>query len=448
VWPFRRKAASDGSRQAVASAVSRRSYDNPWSGVWSKYIPLKVDYDVYDAIREGIPFIDAGLRKFARYCSGFKPQCDNETTQAALDAWMREVGFLDTSLIRGFHKFSYAYINHMLQYGRAAAEIVLSQSGRELSYLTIVPPRKLRITRRDGRMVLGQANASGDVDVFPRQDLFVFAPLNVEGDNPQGTSLLRSLPFVSNIAIIMENATRQKWQRHGAPAFHIAITVPPDIQTEKAQNLLEAAVSDYQSAWHKAMEARWENQGIIDFFTGFQGDIEVNPIGAQVQELEFRETFRAIQEQIVSSLELAPFMLGLQWSTTERLSQQQADAIISMINYVRMELESPFMQIVDWWQRLTGARGEIRPDWEPVSLQDMVETARAELMEAQAGKIRRLNLAFDWANGFIDGEQAAELLGYREPVAVGDQPVIIGQPGAMAVQAQHTAERLWERYPS
>jgi hypothetical protein len=82
-------------------------------------------------------------------------------------------------------------------------------------------------------------------------------------------------------------------------------------------------------------------------------------------------------------------MLGLSWSSTERMSAQQADLLTSEITAIRRSLEPVLLRVAELWLRLHGFDDGVELEWEDINLQDMVEQARAGLYAAQAEQIRR-----------------------------------------------------------
>lgn len=63
-------------------------------------------------------------------------------------------------------------------------------------------------------------------------------------------------------------------------------------------------------------------------------------IGADNQIIDTQVPVRQMLEQIVAKLGLPPFILGLSWSTTERMSQQQAEILASELESYRELLNS------------------------------------------------------------------------------------------------------------
>ena len=98
-----------------------------------------------------------------------------------------------------------------------------------------------------------------------------------------------------------------------------------------------------------------------------------------------------IVEQLVARLGLPPFMLGLAWSTTERMATQQAEALISEIEDLRKTLEPVVCKLIDTWLAIRGlATHGKRPyelAWSDVVLHDAVSRAQARLLQARAQEI-------------------------------------------------------------
>ena len=82
-------------------------------------------------------------------------------------------------------------------------------------------------------------------------------------------------------------------------------------------------------------------------------------------------------------------MLGLSWSSTERMSAQQADVLTSEIDAYSRILTPVVERICRTYLLLEGTPSQVEVEWDDAMLQDNVELARAELYAAQAEKIRK-----------------------------------------------------------
>ena len=119
------------------------------------------------------------------------------------------------------------------------------------------------------------------------------------------------------------------------------------------------------------------------------GDVEVKVIGADNQILDSEVPVRQMLEQLIARTGIPPFLLGLSWSSTERMSAQQADLLTSEITAIRRGVEPMLQKVGSLWLRIHGIPGEVEIDWEDINLQDLVEEAKAELYQAQTEQIRR-----------------------------------------------------------
>ena len=126
-------------------------------------------------------------------------------------------------------------------------------------------------------------------------------------------------------------------------------------------------------------------------------------IGGDAPILDSQVPVRQVLEQIVAKTSIPPFMLGLNWNSTERMSAQQADMLTTEITAIRRTLTPVVEQICRMWLRMQGETAAFRVDWEDINLQDEVEEAKAELYREQARKLRIEN---DAAEGKIEDRAA------------------------------------------
>lgn len=137
--------------------------------------------------------------------------------------------------------------------------------------------------------------------------------------------------------------------------------------------------------WSAAMEAGRDGR-VRDFVA--VGDVDIKVIGADNQVLDSEVPVRQILEQLVARTGIPPFLLGLSWSSTERMSTQQADMMTSELTAIRRGLEPVVERICELWLALHGYDRRVAVDWEDINLQDLVEEARAELYREQAEELR------------------------------------------------------------
>ena len=90
---------------------------------------------------------------------------------------------------------------------------------------------------------------------------------------------------------------------------------------------------------------------------------------------------------MISKLSIPPFVLGLNWNTSERMSSQQADILTSELEYYRRLLTPALEDICSAFLRLSGCAGRPTIEWDNINLQDEEALARSRLYNAQAEQI-------------------------------------------------------------
>ena len=137
--------------------------------------------------------------------------------------------------------------------------------------------------------------------------------------------------------------------------------------------------------WGRAME-EGKNGTVRDFVA--VGDVEIKVIGGEAPILDSEVPVRQILEQLVAKNGLPPFLLGLNWSTTERMSTQQADLLTSELWALRRMVEPAMEKICRTFLALEGLDDRVELIWDDISLQDIIQEAQADLYRAQAEKQR------------------------------------------------------------
>ena len=136
--------------------------------------------------------------------------------------------------------------------------------------------------------------------------------------------------------------------------------------------------------WSEGMAAS-KNGSVRDFVA--VGDVGIKVIGADSPILDTEIPVRKILEQLISKLSIPPFLLGLNWSSTERMSSQQADILTSELEYYRRQITPVIAEIARRFLKQCGSFGEVYVEWDNISLQDETELAKARLYNAQAKEI-------------------------------------------------------------
>lgn len=368
---------------AAGTAVQLRSGGRHPFGLLDGYVPLRSgEYALYRSIREAVPIVDAAILKLIRLAGGVVVECGDPKAQAGLEQFLRTV---DTGRgQRGIQSFLDMYLDSMLTCGRAVGELVLGKGRREVAALLCGNVADIEVREGETPMdfQLCARGENGEVKALPCQELLLFTPFQPETDSPYGVSLLRSMPFLAEILLKIYQAEGMNWERMGNVRFAVVYKPGEDsLDRSRAKERSEQIARE----WSAAMQAG-KNGNVRDFVA--VGDVDIKVIGADNQVLDSQVPVRQILEQLIARTGIPPFLLGLSWSSTERMSAQQADMMTSELTAIRRSLEPVVERVCELWLRVHGYSGGVSVDWQDINLQDQVEEARAELYREQVRRMK------------------------------------------------------------
>ena len=364
---------------AAGAAQLREAHRHPFA-VLDGYVPLRNgELQLYRAIREAIPVVDAAIAKLVRLCGGVRVECRDKTAQAGLEQFLRTVPTGRGQ--QGIQSFLDCYLDSMLTCGRAVGEIVPDRNGRDIAAVLCGNVSRIEIKEGDTPLdfALCARGSDGTVRPLPRQELLLFTPFQPETDAPYGVSLLRSMPFLAEILLKIYQTIGINWERVGNVRFAVVCKGEND-------GMAEERCRRMAREWSAAMQSGREG-ALRDFVAA--GDVEIKVIGADNQILDSEVPVRQILEQLVARTGIPPFLLGLSWSSTERMSSQQADIMTSEIDAIRRSLTPVLERVCTLWLRLHGYDSRMEVVWDVVNLQDEETLAKAALYRAQAGAAER-----------------------------------------------------------
>lgn len=360
----------------MAAAQTSRRMAEGWN---SLPVPLRpAEAGLYEGLRETVPIIDAALQKIVRLTAGFRLVCSNPRGQELLDRFRKEIPVGSGG--RGLDSFLSGYLMSLLTYGSAVGEMVLSPEGNRVGALYLSDLRNLEL--RQGKNPLETeilVAEPGGARPLPYPELVFFSALNPEPGEAAGRSLLRGLPFLSSVLMEIYRAMGENFRRIGALRY--AVTVKPEPGTDP-----QAAAELVAREWSGAMAASGRGE-VRDFVA--VGDVQIRVIGADNQYIDTQVPVRQLLEQIVAKTGLPPFLLGLSWSTTERMSRQQADILTTELESYRSILTPVAEKICRMVLDLAGIPGKAEILWDSISLQDETEEAGARYTNARAALLEQ-----------------------------------------------------------
>lgn len=336
---------------------------------------------LYRELRERVPIIDAAISKTVRLTGGFSVQANNAKYQKTLDAFQNKIPIGAGRC--GLQLFADTYFSELLTYGTTAGEIILNENG-EIHSLYNVPVKNINLKRNpddfNGILICRPDSFSGEPVKY--QDLVFYTALNPDAGEIFGNSILKGLPFVSEILMKIYSSIGKNFERMGNLRFAVTYNPGSDIID---RSFAKERAEQIAAEWSNAINS----SDVRDFVA--VGDVNIKVIGADNQIIDSEIPVRQMLEQILAKLSLPPFMLGLSWSTTERMSSQQADALTTELWSYRRALTPVIEKICDMFLRTQGNGDGVTVIWDDITLQDSLDEARARLYTAQAKALEQNN---------------------------------------------------------
>lgn len=366
------KKKSGKAKGSAAAAVQTSAFSNHPYAYLGGFSNLGLNSRVFKSLRESVPIIDAAILKIIRLMNDF----EFETGSAAVDSAMNSFfeGICVGGNQTGISAFVSTYLSDLLTYGSAVGEMIADDNGFYALYNGEL--NALEVKRARNNLDIEFYNGGKKLQ---RQELIVFSALNPEPGSIMGTSLLRGLPFISDVLLTIYNTIGENWEHAGNLRYAVTYK-PADGDTDAG--IARERANQICRAWQDAMSSK---DTVKDFVA--VGDVSVKVIGADNNVLSSEIPVRQLMEQIIAKTGLPPYMLGLSWSTTERMSQQQADMLTTELEAYRKIITPVLIKIARKYLEVNSLYMPVQVKWADITLQDETEHAKARLYSAQAEKI-------------------------------------------------------------
>ncbi len=334
-----------------------------------------LEKELFDRLRYAVPVIDAAIMKVIRLTGGFRLISSDERYQEQLDRFCDTVPVGLTG--KALSSFADAFLDSMLTYGSAVGEIVIDEEQRRIAGLWNGDPTRTTVSAGSSPFERRYSVrlSDGSVKQVAHPERILYASLT------GGHSLLRGLPAISGILLRIYRCIGQNFDRAGNVRY--AVTYKPGSGTGDITSAREHAMQIARE-WADGMSSA--RYGAVKDFIAV-GDVDIRVIGADNKLFDTNVPVRQIMEQIVSKLSIPPFLLGLNWSSTERMSSQQADILTSELEYYRRLLNPVLSGIGEAYLCSVGADAVCTVEWDNINLQDESALAEARLKNAQAREI-------------------------------------------------------------
>lgn len=310
---------------------------------------------LYDALRRRVPLIDGAVRLTVHLCGGFRPVCGDPAMQDDLDAFTLRARCTDASA--GLAGFAAGYLDNLLTYGTAIGECLYDRRSGELTLhnADVTAIRAERDERDPTRPVF--TTAGGKAVRPDRCPGLVYAALDPGPGELTGRSALTGLAGVAGTLLEIFDTVETNWRRCGDVRY--AVTYRPGDAVVDAED----AAKRIADAWSGAMRDR---SRVRDFVA--VGDVNVSPIGSADALPDPTRTVRMLIEQITAKLGVPPFLLGLSWTTSERMADRQTEIFTRRLAHYRKLIEPALLHVCRTFLRLRMSDADVTIQWEPIAV--------------------------------------------------------------------------------
>ncbi|MDR3389934.1 MAG: hypothetical protein P4L92_23095 [Rudaea sp.] len=416
---FRRAADVVGrkSNDMSSSVIVRAGMQlGPWDALLRTFVPRVVNPYFFEALREAMPLIDGGIGKMitldglVRFEGKDQGLCD-EITKAmeALPVNDCETGIQAAYELHG---------GEIYEQGLGIGECVMDAKGRKLVGVRIAdskgvfarrnelsniewwyrPPAWKLVKRGDGtdQVEVVLRNNTNVANVTPGalnqlnyalldSSRLFYSAFRPEADNPYGVSIMRSMEFVAQNLLKIQNATGNAWDRFGDPPFQLTYKTKnrslkaPEL--DKRRNQLAQDLANTLDAKRKGNSADFVQA------VGADDEIVIQVIGGKGEVLDVEMPAKHLVEQILAKMPLPGWMMGLSEAQAGRMADQQSEMVL-MESKTRFVRRQPALKmIVSTWLRGQGITWK-DGDWDIVqelpNLRDIMKQAQARFLNAQA----------------------------------------------------------------
>ncbi len=420
----RAKAADDIATRPQYTPNASQGPLTPW---FQDYYLRKVSGDFYEALREGIPIIDAAIRRLISLNGTVKIIGDNAAIVKELEDFCLNVPVNDHQ--KGIHAFLENFSNETFEQGFSLPEFIATPDLKDIAQLRVPDSKQIFFRRRgDGgtdpwyrylnnflpssvtrysspgslaerilAATYNQAiyiNSGWEVKLDPVNKLYF--SINNENVDPYGVSLMRSMEFCSQILMTLQNSVKNTWERFGDPSYHVKYKTN---KKDLGPDTLEGRRQKIQTDFSNAIRSKRAGKS-ADFVTALNADADmtISVVGHDNQVLELLVPAQHVLEQIVSKTGLPAWMLGVGSKTVQGMAALEVEAALQDAKIRQLAMLPELIRLMSVFLRLrsrswkTITTDPAKPgDWgivfETPNLRDLVAQAQARFLNSQADQM-------------------------------------------------------------
>jgi hypothetical protein len=413
--PGKEKAPRLTGSQIMQAAQSPMT---PW---FTDYIFRAVDGGFYETLREGIPICDAAIRRLVNLTGTPKIIGEKMELVTLLEDFHLNVPVNDMQ--KGLVAFSANHQNETHEQGFNLSEFVANRARDDIERLVVADSKQIVFRRnaasrlepwiRSGKPLTTNYTMPGQLiqDILTTSygrtvsyngieetrldpDNKLYFSADNENQNPYGVSIFRSMEFVAQVLVTLQNSMKNSAERFGDPSYHAHYKGKAgDTKLEERRKTLETDLKTIMTA------KRSGKSGDLTTAGGPDSEVKISIIGHEGQLFQYDIPLRHVLEQIVAKTNLPAWMLGIYWSTTERMATLEVEMALADAKIRQAAMLPEYIRLLSNFLKLRGRSWSSittdpnkKGDWgiyfESPNVRDVVAMAQAEFLSAQAAQMR------------------------------------------------------------
>ena len=340
-----------------ASSQTRNILDHPFQSSFNSYQPLTRNIGVLRNLREAIPLLNAGLNIRKLLMGTFTVDTfGNKALLESFEYFNNKIRVNWTS--QGFSSWWGDMFGSADETGMGVGEIVLAENLKDIYHLKNCKTEDFAYVKDEvtGGYVLGvRENLTNKIKILERPELVPVVTLDTRDGDPYGVPVLWGLPFVGQVFLRIEKAWENAAWRWAEPSMAVIVTGGEDQKGETGAKTTNAIAMSIAGQIKEVMQKKRIGQ-TGDIFGGvpYGGKVDIKLLGGgdTIDVMEIPS--KTMAEQLIAVTGIPPHLLGLSWSTTERMSSEQNDILVSRVNKYRERITPILEKVYDTWLLVTG----------------------------------------------------------------------------------------------
>jgi len=367
-WRRRRAARNSGSAHRGAAAprvlgagpVSRPETPGGLGGVRNDFLPLpdETPFEMlraYRFLRDAVPDISDAVWTWKRLCQTERRVEIAEAASArAEEEARRRVAELDERAHggEGMAVLLDTLYGSLFTFGAAAMELVPGRGRGWIHDVTPVDVWTLRFRRENGRLQAYQV-IDGEPIALP-MERFVYIPIDRDGTNPYGRSMLRAIPFVVRVQQRLLEDMARAAHNTGWSRLHVRYTPESRMPGETAEAHRARMVS-------AMTDLRDQISGLAADQNILTGDnVNVSVLQGDQRGQTFYDNHKAVEEQVITGLHMMPVLMGRNYGSTETYGTAQFEIVNRQVETVNRGVGAALERLYNADLALGGVPARVR----------------------------------------------------------------------------------------